>query len=47
MKVNLPQRAKSLMIPIDGPVHRPATSGVLKYLQNLNFFNVGYEVVFR
>ena len=37
MTANLPQRAKSAVSPTDGPVHRPATPGVQKYLQNLNF----------
>ena len=35
------------MTTIDGPVRRAATSSVPKYLQDLNFFNVGDEVVFR
>ena len=37
MAANLPQWAKSAISPIDGPVHRLATSRVLKCLQNLNF----------
>ena len=37
MAANLPQWAKSATSPIDGPVHRLATSRVLKCLQNLNF----------
>ena len=35
------------MITTDGPEHLAATSSVPKYLQDLNFFNVGDEVVFR
>ena len=37
MTANLSQRAKSVISPINGPVHRLATYRVPKYLQNLNF----------
>ena len=38
---NLPQQAKSVISPIDGPVHQPVTH------TKPEFFNAGDEVVFR
>ena len=43
MKVNLPQQAKSLMSPIDGPEHHLGAEVSPKP----DFFYVGDEVVFR
>ena len=43
MKANLPQQAKSLMSPIDGPEHHLGAEVPPKP----DFFNVGDEVVFR
>ena len=43
MKANLPQQAKSLMSPIDGPEHHLGAEVPRKP----DHFNVGDEVVFR
>ena len=43
MKANLPQQAKSLMSPIDGPEHHLGAEVPPKP----DFLNVGDEVVFR
>ena len=47
MKANFTQAGKSVMSPIDGPVHWLPISSVPNYFQNLSFYNVGYQVVRR